>query len=207
MAKSSDIESLRQLLQDQKVHIEIGQILQLDLAKDRSVWRVKVKILPDDREVVARMTWDQAGPESGIYGPAEKDDLVLLAYVESEELNLSFVIRRLSTKNAKIPIRAGDGHTFIKARPGKNLYLGSEAKTLLGKLSTETDPNEPMLLGNVVKALFTNILTQIEVHTHLSSAPGSPTSPPVNAPAFTELKASPVADNGINSDIIFGEKG
>lgn len=207
MAKDSDIESLRQMLKDQSVYIAVGKILQLDLAKDRSVWRAKIQILPDDREVVSRMTWDQVGPETGIYGPAEKDDMVLLCFPDSEELDLSFVIRRLSTKNAKIPIRAGDGHTLIKARPGKNLYLGSEAKTLLGKLDTATDPDEPLLLGNVVKALFTNILTQIETHTHLSSAPGSPTSPPVNALAFTALKLSPVADNKINSDIIFGEKG
>ncbi len=43
--------------------------------------------------------------------------------------------------------------------------------------------------GETLKALLTDILTQLQAETHISSGPGSPTSVPVNAAAYAAISA------------------
>jgi hypothetical protein len=214
--KHNDIEALKQLLDSGKIWISSGKILQLDLLADRSFWRAKVLVLPHNYEVIARMTWGSVGPDSGIFGPAQVGDLVLLAF--DPELQEAFVISRLSSKEDTIPVQAGQGHTVVKSLPGKNTHIASDIKVLLGRL-TSTDPTEPVVLGNILKTLLSYILDQlanqaqkISIHTHVGNL-GANTSPPDIATDFVTLqtnfntkKSSPVDDNAINSDVAFTEK-
>lgn len=214
--KSNDIEALKQLLDTGKTWVSAGTILKLELAPDRSVWRAQVRILPGDYEVVARMTWDSVGPNSGIFGPAQVGDLVLLVF--DPELGEAFVIRRLSSTEDLIPLQAGEGHTVVKSNPGKNTHVASDTKILLGKLSA-VDPLEPLVLGKVFKTFMSYVLGELasqadklSLHTHVGNL-GMQTSAPdlyldfiAFKTKFTNKKTSPIDDNLINSDIAFTEK-
>ena len=85
MGKDPSIEELRQILDPNKVFLSIAKITQMALAPDNSVWRAKLEIFPDKEEVVARMTWDQVGPKTGMFGPASVGDLVLVAFADADE--------------------------------------------------------------------------------------------------------------------------
>lgn len=67
--------------------------------------------------------------------------------------------------------------------------------------------DEPFVLGKVFKQFAEDVLQAIAIHTHISALPGYPTPPPQNAVTFQTLKASPIQDEAILSDKIFGEKG
>ncbi len=211
MARDPDIELMKELLQDKRVWISCGEILKLDLVKDRSVWRALCRSFPERNEVVARMTWEATGPSAGIFGPAQVGDFVLLAMCHSDKddgEDSAFVIRRLTSSSDKIPTQAQFFHTVIKALSGKKLFLGSDQKILIGKnTDSGAEPAEPLVLGLENRATWSSALAAIASHTHVSSVPGAPTSPPVNAAAFSALKASPVDDGKINSDLAFTEKG
>lgn len=43
--------------------------------------------------------------------------------------------------------------------------------------------------GESLRQILIDLITQMELETHLSAAPGSPTSPPVNVAAMTAIKA------------------
>lgn len=222
MAKDSDLETLREILMDKRVSIACAEILQLDLVSDRSVWRAKCKAFPEGHEIIARMTWEATGPSAGIFGPAQVGDFVLVAMADKEE-DASFVIRRLTSKVDKIPAQAADFHTVIKALAGKKLYLGSDIATLIGKITDEgADPDEPLVLGTELKTLLSSVLAEISsiwaallTHMHPTAAigPPSPPSPPftttvaASKATIDSLKASPVDDGKMNSDIAFTEKG
>ena len=55
---------------------------------------------------------------------------------------------------------------------------------LLGENATE-----PLVLGNALSQWLSSLVDALAVQTHVSGTPGSPTSPPVNAAAFTSLKS------------------
>jgi len=74
----------------------------------------------------------------------------------------------------------------------KFIHLGSEAS------------EEPLVLGNVFIMLMSALIDLIVSHTHLWAL--GPTSPPVNAAAFTALKVSPIIDRTVVSDVAFTEK-
>lgn len=210
MAKDPDLEQLKQALGDSRVWVACGQVVQLDLVEDRSVWRAKVKILPDGHDVVARITWEGVGPKAGIYHPLQVGDMVAVGMPEGSEDN-AFVLKRFSSKADTIPLPAKDLHTVIKCLEGKKLLLGKAG---------DQESDEPMLLGLVVKQLLIDVLDELKtvmdalaVHTHIGNL-GSPTAPPDNLATYTSAsstfsskKSSPVEDDKINSDVIFGEKG
>lgn len=215
MARDPDIEQFRQMFQDPRVWVGCGIIKKLDLVSDRSVWRALVRILPDDYEVVARMSWQAVGPKAGIFGPASVDDLVVVVMPEGSEDN-AIVVARLSSKADQIPSPAADGHLVLKALEGKKIMLGKAG---------DQESDEPMVLGTVLKTLLSDILSELKTvmtalasHTHdytglMTGAPGT-TGAPDNASTYTSAgstfdskKSSPVDDDTINSDVIFGEKG
>lgn len=218
MGRDPGLEELKEILDPRKVFIVIGEIIQLSLAADNSVWRAKISVFPDKEEIIARMTWDQVGPKTGNYGPASVGDLVLVAMADADE-DHAFVIRRLSSKEDQIPKQAGEGHNFIKSLPGKKQYIGSETKTIIGALREGADPTENLVLGQQLKALLSYILQELKdqadtlaAHTHIGNV-GIQTSPPVEATQitahgtdFAAKKASPVDDEVILSDIVFTEK-
>lgn len=219
MAKDPDIEELREIFDKDRIYISIAKILKLKIASDNSVWRALVSIFPEQREVAVDFTWDQVGPKVGLFGPATVGDLVLVAFADGNE-DQGFIIRRLSSKEDKIPKQAGEGHNYFKALAGKKTYIGSEVKTIIGKLGEGADPTENLVLGQQLKSLLTDILAELKsqadtlaAHTHIGNV-GSPTSAPIQATnitahgtVFNQKKASPVGDEIILSDIVFTEKG
>jgi len=219
MAKDSDLETLKEIFDKDRVYITIAKITKLALAPDNSVWRALVSIFPDQREAAVDFTWDQVGPKVGIYGPATVGDLVLVAFADGDE-DQGFIIRRLSSKEDKIPKQAGEGHNFIKSLPGKKTYIGSDTKTIIGALGEGADPIENQVLGQQLKTLLTDILAELQgqaqtlsTHTHIGNV-GAPTSAPIESQdfvdhgtVFNDKKESPVGDEVILSDIVFTEKG
>jgi hypothetical protein len=203
MPVGNELEMLRELLSDNAIHIAIGKITGLELASDRSVLRVKVAMLPENREVVARMTWEQVGPESGIFGFPVVGDLVLLAIAEAD-INQIFVIKRMTSKEDKIPLQAVDGSTVIRALAGKKTHVISDEAILLGR-GGETDPDEPLVLGNVFAEAYSSDLQATAQHKHIGNL-GYYTTVPDNASTFVSLKASPVDDEEMLSDISMTEK-
>lgn len=214
------LEELRAMLKPTESWVAVAQITQLALAADRSVWRAKCSVFPEGHEVIARMSWGQVGPDSGIFGPATVGDMVLIAFAEGTE-DQAFVIGRLSSKEDKIPAQAGEGHNIMKALAGKKLYLSSDTRILLGLGTHGADPDEPLVLGNVMRDLMSAFLAEcstmaesIKDHKHICSPPGYLSQTPDNesdfgdnADNFDAFKATPVDDNLMNSDLVFTEKG
>lgn len=215
----SVLEELRELLAESKTHVEIGRILQKEFAPDRSVLRVKALILPENYEVIARVTWGSVGDGDGIFGPIKEGDLALFVMADGDE-DETFCIARFSSKIDKIPEMAVEDHTVVRAIPEKKLYLGSDTKTLVQKNGSLTDPLENVVLGQVLKTLLVDILSELSLlsqniieHTHIGNL-GIQTTVPNNNPDFEDnksvfdaKKASPVQDELILSDIFFTEKG
>jgi len=80
-------------------------------------------------------------------------------------------------------------HTYLTA---PNIHLGSETSA------------EPLVLGDVFIAMMSTLLDLIAAHTHLWAL--GPTSPPTTSAAFLALKATPVVDRTIVSDVAYTEK-
>lgn len=214
---SLDLEMLRDMFKDNREHIAIGLIKQLAPADDRSMLQVMVAIFPDGREIVARMTWEMTGPESGCIEFPAVNDLVMVAFAEGEA-EQAFVIRRLTSKEDKLPLRAIDGHMVLKSKSGKQIWITSNNKILLS--TGDTLPTENLVLGQELKTLLSAILTQlsslslkISTHTHIGNF-GFPTQAPLESADFVtiktaldNLKSSPVDDAGILSNVAFTEKG
>ena len=93
-----------------------------------------------------------------------------------------------------------DGETILYDAYGHIVYL-SETKMQFGSKTSA----ENMVLGQVFKAPMSSTLQDIAVHKHIGNM-GYLTSPPDNAADFEALKASPVDDEGVLSDIAFTQK-
>jgi hypothetical protein len=147
-----DLEFLREVFKDVRVHVAVGVLTQLDMAKDASCYYVKVNLLPEQREVIAQMSfadvWDVTFPQA--------NDLVLVAFATETHPEEAFVIARLHASDQKIPQFARAGHSVRYSRPGKKLYLGSDTKLGIGRVNVE--PTEPLVLGNVLVTFMTNVL-------------------------------------------------
>lgn len=186
MAKPFDFEAIRQALADQRQHIAIGKITQLGLAPDRSCLRLQVLIFdpeqPEDREIIAVMSWDDVGANCGNIRFPSVNDMVLVAMAYGDP-DHAYVIKRLTSKQEKLPFQAVGGHTVQAALAGKKLYLQSDTRINLGKPGDE--PASPLVLGDVLKTLLDNLYTQLDnIITKLStdplvvcSAPGQPGVP------------------------------
>jgi hypothetical protein len=196
------IEQLREMLKDNRVHLAVGQIKKLMLASDRSVLRVMVSILPEQREIVARMAWSTLGASSGMLQLPNVDDLVLVGNADGDE-DACFVIAKLSNKEDKIPANAAAGDMVAKANTGTKAWLTSDTKINLSR--GDQAPTENLVLGQVFKQLMSDILHQLSIETHIGNL-GFSTSPPENAAQYVAKKASPVDDSLVLSDVSFTEK-
>lgn len=155
MGQPLDLEALRKVFEDNKTHIAVAKVLQVELASDRSVLLAQCDILTQDRKVIAKVTWDSIGDGGGFVQFPQADDLVLLAIAEGDD-EQCFVIKRLSSNVDKIPAKATGGDTVVQALAGKKLHLLSDTKILLGKGAA--DPMEPLVLGNVLLNALTDII-------------------------------------------------
>lgn len=210
-----DLEALRHILGDKRSWISIGKLTKVAVAPDRSVVRCMVSMLDWDQqpEIVAKMTWDQLGVESGYLTLPSVNDLVLVVFAEGD-VEQAFIIKKLSSKEDKVPTNAVAGHSVIKSMAGKELWLTSDTKIYLS--NADAAPTENVVLGQQLKALLTEILTQVGTlaekiasHTHTGNL-GYPTAPPDQAADFSSLKSefdnlksSPVEDEAILSKLTF----
>ncbi len=213
------LEEFKNLLKDDRVYISIGKILKLYLAEDRSFLKCLCEIITegDDRQIIARMTWDSVGPEAGDYQFPSVGDVVLICYVEGDD-DMAVIIKRFSSIEDKIPKNAEAGDRVIKSLPEKNLWLTGQKKIILSK--TDAQSSENLVLGQVFKKFQIDLLDKLiecmktlAVETHTSSMPGYPTTPPTQAAAYqtvkdalNSLKSSPIEDEEILSKYCFTSK-
>lgn len=197
----NDLEFLRDIFKDPRLHIGIGTVQQLGLASDGSVLRVMINLLPDNREIVCEMTF------ADVYDVTfpEINDLVLVGHVDGD-VDEAFVMKVISNKDEPIPALARTGDSVKYSRPGKKLYIGSDTK--IGIARPGVDPSEPLVLGNqlvaVLQALakaFTDNATQIG-ETNLMT--GITTLDPGVVSAINSFVSSL---SGIKSQIAFTESG
>ncbi len=194
--KGLDLEELRQIFEDNRTWIEIGKIIQVAPAPDRSLVRVKISILPDQYEVVARMSWESVGPDAGLYSMPSVGDMVLVGYAEGEP-DQAFVIKRLSSKEDTFPMRALLGECIFQALSGQTLNLCSDSKIQLDKGGL-VPGSEPLVLGNVLKSalgeFYDKVIEEIDAiisgPVGIDSIGGSVITHPTLVTALTTVKAA-----------------
>lgn len=84
------------------------------------------------------------------------------------------------------------GETAIYNVAGYIVKLSGTSVQIIKSGTTKT-----MVVGEDLKELLGMLLDAIVAHTHTSAAPGSPTGPPLNASAFTQLKTNYVENDKI----------
>lgn len=212
-----DIEALREVLRDDRLHIGIGAIRRLILSEDRSYLKVIVSVFPEEREIVATMTWENVGPNSGDFEFPLAGDLILFAQADGDDDN-AFVIKRLTSTEDKIPESAVGGDKVHKARSGNKYWNISDTRINLSK--SDTEPTENLVLGQVFKQFASDLLDILKDHAQTDSEHvhignlGYVTAPPQEAPdylqrktGYTNLQSSPINDEEVLSDLSFTEKG
>ena len=162
--KVPGLEELREILSDDRLHLAVGTVLSLELASDRAFLKVSVNVLPEETEMVCRMTWDAVGPNAGSFQFPSLNDMVMVGYLDGDE-DEAFVLRRLTSKVDKIPIQAIDGHMVHRALGGKKLYLVSDTDIQLAR--GDADATEQLLLGNVFKTAYSSDLDATSKHKHI----------------------------------------
>lgn len=210
MPKKAQLELMKKLMQDDRSWISLGKIVQVyPVSPNSSRLRVRVQRWPELMETIATMTWEDVGPESGIFSFPSVNDLVLMAFAEGSA-DEAFVIKRLTSGEDKIPIQALDGDLCLRSKDGKKLKIVSNEKVSLQRGTNENDAEQALVLGGVFQSMMSTVLEAIANHVHpytwTSGAGGGNTSPPTNAGTFSGQKASPVDDGAILSDLSFTEK-
>lgn len=224
-----NIDDLKSYLKDDELHVFLGQIKRLHLDPSKAYLKVEVSVWPEQRSIIADMTWDHVGPESGFYNFPAVGDAVLCASAEGD-VDQSFVLKRLSSKEDKIPLNALGGDSVLKT--AKNIWLTSGAKINLS--AGDTAPTENLVLGQEFKAAYSDHLSKLmdvmdsindfidefNLHTSIGNL-GYPTGTPLNIAAVTAvkvaitalkssvstIKSSKVDNETILSDLAFTEKG
>jgi len=210
------LEDLKEIFKDQRLWIGVAQISKLHLADDRSYLKVECIVFPEQRKIIATMTWESVGPGAGDFTFPTPGDLVLIAFAEGDA-DLAYVIRRLTSREDKIPESAVTGDKVIKANTGKKYWNISDSKIFLSR--SETPPTQNLVLGQEFKTFMMGLLSELKTHatidsqhTHMGNL-GFFTAPPKQAADFTargakydEVKASPIQDQKILSDLSFTEK-
>lgn len=220
------LEDLRELFKDKRIYFHICKVKKLGVASDRSILRVQVEVMDDltevSREIIAVMTWDAVGTDSGEYEFPSTDDMVLVAQTEGSP-DTAYVIKRLSSKTDRIPQKATEGHKVSKARAGKKYYIASDTGIHICK--SDNDGTEPLVLGNTLKTALGNIIDKVNLiidkivasPVTISSAPGMPSIIfPALAADLTTIKGDlntikstyvTTAATNIVSQIAFTERG
>lgn len=201
MSKGFDLELLKEIFQDERVHLKVGLILDLEVEPDRSVLRASVSLLPEGTEIIARVSWDLVGPDAGIFQFPSKNDLVMVAFTDGHEDN-AFIIRRLTSKVDKIPMQAINGHLVLRALSGTKTFLNSDTEV---HLTRDGEGDEALVLGNTFKEAYSAHLQIDATHGHIGNL-GYNTSPPAEMQDYLDIKDSPVDDESMLSDLAKTEK-
>lgn len=209
-------QGLKDILKDDSLHICIGQIKSLHLADDRAYLKVTVMIFPEQRNIIATMTWDSVGPDSGDFVFPAIDDMVLIAQAEGDD-NQAYVIKRLTSRSDKIPQIAVNGDKVQRTLAGKKFWNVSDTRINLSR--GETEPTENLVLGQVFKTMMSELLASLKVHAqndadhlHIGNLGYYTFKPNLEAEflnrkeEYDTLKTSPIDDEVVLSDLSFTEK-
>jgi len=153
-----NIENLKAYLKDDSLHIFIGQIKRLNIASDRSSLKVDVSVWPEERLILAEMSWDSVGPDAGFFAFPSIGDMVLCVSAEGD-VDQSFVISRLTSNDDTIPNTALTGDSVIRALSGKKLWETSNTRINLSR--GDSEPIENVVLGQVFKATYSDHLSKL----------------------------------------------
>jgi phage gp45-like len=93
------------------------------------------------------------------------------------------------------------GETVLYNQFGQAIYLKS-GSVHIGKPTT----SNPAVVGNETKALFQALIQWILTHTHITTAPGSQTTPTFQASDLTSILNNNVENDKILSQLVFLEK-
>lgn len=211
-----NLESIREILKDDKLHLGLATITRLVLAEDRSYLKVILNVLPENRQLVADMTWENVGPSSGDFEFPSVGDLVIFGQAEGSE-DYAFVLKRLTSEEDKIPTSAVGGDKVHKAKASKKYWNISDSKIFLSR--SDSEPTENLVLGQQLKTLMQDLLSQMAIHAQVDSSHdhignlGFATTPPNQSgdysnieSGYNDIKASPVDDDTILSDLSYTEK-
>ncbi len=202
MPKPLSLEDLKEALSEDRMEMRCALVLNLEVAQDRSVLRVDVSLLPERQTITAKMSWDMVGPDSGMFQFPSKNDLVLVAFCEDDE-NDAYIMKRLTSQEDKIPLKAVDGHLVIRSRNGTKTFINSDQTIHLTNLVEGT---ENLVLGQVFKTAYSEHLDIDSIHDHIGNF-GYNTSIPNQTADYIAIKTSPVDDSAMLSDKAFTEKG
>jgi hypothetical protein len=161
----NDLEFLRDLFKDPRLHIGIGLVTDLGLSQDGSILRASVMLQPENREIVAEVTFSDV---NSVTFP-EIQDLVLVLFVDGHP-DEAFVVARINNSDEPIPVFAQAGNTMIAPRQGKKVGIGRSTVT----------PTDPMVLGTELMNYLVALESRIEaiinalntVPTTICTAPG-----------------------------------
>ena len=199
--KKADIEILRELLDPDKMELRCALVEDIEVTTDRSTLYVSVNIVPEGQSMVCKMSWDLVGPDAGLFQFPSKNDLVLVGFCEGDE-DEAFIIRRLTSKEDKIPIQAVNGHLVLKSLAGTKTFINSDTEI---NLTRENPGNERVVLGDTFKTAYSTHLDTDAKHKHIGNM-GYYTAVPDLVADYEAIKASPVDDDAILSDLTKTEK-
>lgn len=212
------LQLLRELMRERSPLLSMARITEiLPQTEGREVLECEIEMISDGAVLNVTLAWPGTGVDRGIFFPPKVDDWVIVAFVD-KQVNFGYIIARLSNTVDKVPAEVFDGHAVLRSNEGKNL-IAKGTKILLGQ--AEDAPAENFVLGQVFKTyasslleILSDLLEIMAMETHISSAPGGISSPPQQAAQYQALKVkidnlkqTPIDDDKILSDFIFGEKG
>lgn len=199
----NDLEFLREIFKDPRLHIGIGVITKLGLANDGSILRAMVNLIPENREIVCEVGFADV---NDVTFP-EISDLVLVGHVDGD-VDEAFIFKVLNNKEEKIPQFAQSGNSVKYARSGKKLYLGSDSKVGVGR--PNVDPTSPMVLGDVMLNCLTDLMNAFLNSANVGQHALGPVilDPQVKLALQQALnKYVTTTSTNINSQIAFTERG
>jgi len=201
-----DLELLRTLLADDRMHVGLAVVKRVTVADDSTSVAVDCTLLPEGRDIVVTETWESVGAGSTLGDIPDPEDLLIVVMADGDS-DVAFSIRRLASQDEKLPKQIKDGNLVVAAKPGKKNYLASDTKILIGKLR-DSDPTEPLVLGAVLQSFADSLVDRIksivdDIKTgpiSLSTTPGNATAP---FPAFVaKLVAHEVALDLLKSQFV-----
>jgi hypothetical protein len=209
-------QEIKEMLKDDSLHVCIAQVKKLHLAEDRSFLKLTVMVFPEQRNIIATMTWDSVGPDSGdIVFPAV-DDMVLVVQANGDD-DQAYVIKRLTSKSDKIPQIAITGDKVQRTLSGKKFWNISDTRINLSR--GETEPTENLVLGQIFKQFASELLASLKLnaqndadHIHIGNLGYYTFKPNLESEflnrkeEYDTLKTSPIDDEAVLSDLSFTEK-
>ena len=213
------LQELQSMIRDNKVYFALATVKELLVGENRSVLKCVCRTITEgnDRDILARMTWENVGPDAGDFAFPVVGDLVMICFLEGEP-DLAFIIRRLTSNEDTIPENALTGDRVIKSLAEKNIWITAQKELYLTK--TDKKSTENLVLGQEFKKFASDLLGEIknliglvEGHVHPGVLPGNGVTAPPTAGTFTAsktaieaLKTSPIDDEEVLSSYAFVSK-